>query len=44
MSRPLIDSHAHLTMREFDADRAEVIARARDSGVKYIINAGFDLA
>ncbi len=40
----LIDSHVHLTMREFDADRAEVIARAQNAGVKYIVNAGFDLA
>lgn len=44
MSDIIIDSHAHLTMREFDADRPEVIARARDAGVKYVINAGFDLA
>ena len=44
MSDILIDSHAHLTMREFDSDRAEVIQRAQDAGVKYIINAGFDLA
>jgi Tat protein secretion system quality control protein TatD with DNase activity len=35
----LIDSHAHLTMREFDGDRAGVIKRAQDAGVKYIINA-----
>ena len=40
----MIDTHAHLTMREYDADRAEVIQRAQDAGVKYIINAGYDLA
>jgi TatD DNase family protein len=39
----LIDTHAHLTMREFDSDRAEVIKRAQDAGVKYIINSGYDL-
>jgi len=31
-------------MPEFDADRAEVIKRALDAGVKYIVNAGYDLA
>jgi len=30
----IVDSHAHLDMREFDADRDEVIRRARDGGVK----------
>jgi TatD DNase family protein len=29
----LIDSHCHLDVREFDPDRAAVIARARDAGV-----------
>jgi TatD DNase family protein len=32
-----IDSHAHLEMREFNPDRAEVIRRAHDAGVAYII-------
>jgi TatD DNase family protein len=34
----LIDTHAHVTAREFDADRDEVIRRARDAGVEIIIN------
>ena len=33
-----IDTHAHLTSREFDADRDEVIARAADAGVTSIVN------
>ena len=40
----LIDSHAHLDMSRFDADRDEVIQRAAQSGVTRIINAGIDLA
>ncbi len=36
----LIDSHAHLDMRQFDGDRAEVIQRARDAGVELIIAIG----
>jgi TatD DNase family protein len=34
----LIDTHAHLTAREFDADRDDVIERARAAGVEIIIN------
>ena len=33
----LIDSHAHLEMKDFDKDRARVIARAVEAGVGYII-------
>lgn len=44
MSHILIDTHAHLTMREFDADRADVIRRAQDAGVRHIINSGYDLS
>jgi TatD DNase family protein len=33
----LIDSHAHLDAEEFDADREEVIARARQAGVETIV-------
>jgi TatD DNase family protein len=39
----LIDSHAHLTSREFDQDREAVIARARDAGVRVVLNPGTDL-
>ena len=33
-----IDTHAHLTSREFDADRDDVIRRAADAGVTAIVN------
>lgn len=39
----MIDTHAHLTSAQFDADRDDVIRRALDAGVKYIINPGTDL-
>ncbi len=39
----LIDSHAHLTLAQFDQDRSEVIDRAKKSGIEYIINVGTDL-
>ena|SRR6202521_5953632 len=35
-----VDSHAHIDGPEFDADRAEVIERARDAGVSAILNVG----
>jgi TatD DNase family protein len=35
-----IDSHAHIDGEEFDADREEVIGRARDAGVSAILNVG----
>lgn len=35
-----IDSHAHIDGPEFDADRDEVIQRARDAGVSVILNVG----
>lgn len=39
----LFDSHAHLNDLQFDADRKEVIARAREQyGVSHIINIGFN--
>ena len=43
----LIDSHSHIDVAEFDADRAQVLARARDAGVRRqivpaIAFAGFD--
>ena len=36
----MIDSHAHLYLEEFDEDREAVIRRAREAGVKSIINIG----
>ncbi len=38
----LIDTHAHLDAKQFDNDRAEVIARAREAGVERIVNIGFN--
>ncbi len=37
---PLFDTHVHLEMAEFDADRASVLARARAAGVTLFLNAG----
>jgi TatD DNase family protein len=39
----IIDTHAHLDMPEFDADRREVITRAHAAGVAAIITIGIDL-
>lgn len=41
-----VDSHAHLDSADFDADRAEVLARARAAGVRtmILVAAGVDLA
>ena len=38
----MIDSHAHLDMDRFDADRDDVIARARRQGVHTIVFARDD--
>jgi TatD DNase family protein len=38
----LIDSHAHLTMSRFDEDRPEVLLRAREAGLDYILTVGTD--
>jgi TatD DNase family protein len=35
-----IDSHCHIDGPEYDADRLEVIARARDAGVTTMLNVG----
>ena len=40
----LIDTHAHLDFEQFDNDRDEIVSRASDAGVSYIINPGCDLA
>ena len=39
----LIDSHAHLEMKEFDSDREEVIRRAGSEGVDFIVTVGTNL-
>jgi TatD DNase family protein len=35
-----IDSHAHIDGPEYDADRDEIIARAREAGLRAILNVG----
>lgn len=39
----LIDSHAHLEMRDFNKDRRQVIERAMTGGITHIITIGTDL-
>ncbi len=39
----LIDTHAHIQLESFDADRAAVLVRAREAGVARIVNIGYDL-
>jgi len=36
----LVDSHCHIDGERFDADRDEVVQRARDAGVAYLLNVG----
>src|SRR5207237_177195 len=36
----LLDSHAHLEMEQFDSDREQMIARAREAGVESIVAIG----
>ncbi len=40
----LIDTHAHLDLAQFNADRAAVVARAKAAGVAIIVTVGIDLA
>jgi len=40
----LVDTHAHLGDAVFDADRAEVLARAREAGVEAVVTVGETLA
>ena len=39
----LSDTHCHLDFPEFDLDREEVISRAKDAGVGFIVNIGSSL-
>lgn len=39
----LADTHAHLNLRAYRGDREDAIARAVASGVKLLVNVGFDL-
>jgi len=39
----MIDSHAHLTLSQFDNDRELVIRRAFNAGLKHIITVGIDI-
>ena len=38
-----IDTHAHIQMPEFDADRDETLARAKDAGIEVMITVGYHL-
>ncbi|MEN6316959.1 MAG: TatD family hydrolase [Clostridiaceae bacterium] len=40
----LFDTHAHLNDKQYDSDRSEVIKRARENGVEYIITVSTDVA
>ncbi len=40
----LVDSHCHLDDAQFDADRAAVIERAREAGLKYMLTIGTEPA
>lgn len=42
MDIKLIDSHCHLDMEPFDIDRDDVVKRAKENDVEYIINIGSD--
>jgi TatD DNase family protein len=45
LSEPVtIDTHAHIQMAEFDADRKEVLERFRASGGGWIVSPGVDIA
>lgn len=43
MQMILFDTHAHLDFDDFDADRDELVERARAVGLVNILNVGFDL-
>jgi TatD DNase family protein len=39
-----VDTHAHITMKQFGADREAVVRRAHDAGVRAILDVGLDIA
>ena len=39
----LIDTHSHLEMPEYDQDRKDVIKKAHDRGIDYILTIGIDI-
>ncbi len=39
----LIDSHAHLDMKDFNEDRGKVLERAKRGGITHIVTIGIDL-
>ncbi len=43
MKGMFFDSHAHLDDRKYDHDRHEMLMRAREKGVSYIVNIGYDI-
>ncbi|MDC3414879.1 TatD family hydrolase [Aquibacillus sp. 3ASR75-11] len=38
----LFDTHVHLNVKQFENDREEVMKRAKDAGVEYMVIVGFD--
>jgi TatD DNase family protein len=38
----LFDTHVHLNVKQFEADREEVMERAKAAGVEYMVIVGFD--
>lgn len=40
----LIDTHSHLFVEEFEADRPEVMQRAREAGITHIVMPNIDMA
>jgi len=39
----LIDTHSHIQMTEFDADREETLARAKSAGIQLMVTVGYHL-